>query len=156
MANHHPEKSFDKLPKEEVAARGRKGAYQKVINDEKRKTLRVLAEEYGHSRIKNQKIIAMLEDSGIDAKDAIQDMLLILQCFSQMGKGNAKWADIYLKIRQEGNPDLLDLKKEELKLRRKELALKERLAERQLAEQDTGEENQPQVIVYIPQKENEK
>lgn len=156
MANYHPKKSFDKLPKEEVAARGRKGAYQKVINDEKRKTLRVLAEEYGHSRIKNQKIIAMLEDSGIDAKDAIQDMLLILQCFSQMGKGNAKWADIYLKIRQEGNPDLLDIKKEELKLRRKELALKERLAEKQLAEQDAGEENQPQVIVYMPQKENEK
>lgn len=153
MANHNPVKSFDKLPKSEVSERGRKGGYQKAINEEKRKTLRILAEEYGHSRIKNQKLIAMLEESGIDPKDAIQDMLLIMQCFSQMGKGNAKWADIYLKIRQESNPDLLDLRKEELKLKRKELAIRERLAEKQLAEQETDEDNQAQVIVYMPQKE---
>ena len=146
-------KKFSDYSKEERAELGRKGGYKKKENEEKRNTLRILAEEYGRSRIKNQKIIAMLEEKGIDTKDAIQDMLLILQCFNQISKGNPKWADIYLRIRQESNPDLLNIKKEEMKLRKQELDLKKRLAEKQLADTENGDEKKPQVILYMPNKD---
>ena len=93
-------KTFSDYTPDERRALGMRGGNRRWEIDEKRKTLRTLAEEYGRSKIKNQRIIQMLRESGIDPKDAIQDMLLILQCFNQISKGNPKWAEIYLKDRK--------------------------------------------------------
>ena len=146
-------KTFSDYTPDERRALGMRGGNRRWEIDEKRKTLRTLAEEYGRSKIKNQRIIQMLRESGIDPKDAIQDMLLILQCFNQISKGNPKWAEIYLKIRQEANPDFMELRRAELKLKKAELKLKEKLAEKQLAESESEEGTKPQVILYMPNKE---
>lgn len=145
---------MSKRAPEERRELGAKGGRKCGENTRKRKTLRALAEAYGGSQIKSPRLIATMKSLGVDPKDCVQDMLLIMKCFQGISEGNPKWAEVYLKIRGEESPNLMAIKRDEVALRKREYELKKKIAEAQLSQNEKKDDKQ-QVLVIMPPKDSD-